>query len=122
MEDCRHHPRPAAGRKAQNAVEASGKGRGILANMDRIILQGTAREVLERLRELLGRPTAKEETVQVTVEPVPEGFGTEDDPIARGLRRGLAEAGRGEFIEHEKVLAWIESLGSEQELSMPKLP
>lgn len=90
--------------------------------MERIILQGTAREVLARLRDLLGRPATREETVQVTVEPVSEKSGTEDDPIVQGLKRGLAEAGRGEFIEHEKVLAWIESLGSDHELPMPKLP
>ncbi len=90
--------------------------------MERIILQGTAREVLARLRDLLSRPGAKDEAVQVTVEAVPAAAPESDDPVAAGLRRGLAEADRGELIEHEKVLAWIESLGSERELPMPKLP
>jgi predicted transcriptional regulator len=90
--------------------------------MERILLQGTAREVLARLRDLLSRPGAKDEAVQVTVEAVPAAAPEGDDPVAAGLRRGLAEADRGELIEHEKVLAWIESLGSERELPMPKLP
>lgn len=90
--------------------------------MERIILQGTPREVLARLRELLNRPGAKDETVQVTVEPAPDTTYSQDDRVAEGLRRGLAEANRGELIEHERVLAWLESLGSDHELPMPKLP
>ena len=90
--------------------------------MERIILQGTPREVLDRLRDLLNRPGAKHETVQVTVEPAPDISYSQDDRVAEGLRRGLAEANRGELIEHERVLAWLESLGSEHELPMPKLP
>jgi predicted transcriptional regulator len=90
--------------------------------MERIILQGTPSEVLDRLRELLNRPGAKDETVQVTVEPAPDTAYPQADGVAEGLRRGLAEANRGELIEHERVLAWLESLGSDHELPMPKLP
>lgn len=90
--------------------------------MERVILQGTAREVLKRLRELLERRSDSGETVQVTVEQVSQSAPVPDDPIAVALRRGLSEANRGELIEHEKVLAWIESLGTERELPMPKLP
>lgn len=93
-----------------------------MAGMERIILQGTPREVLDRLRELLNRPGAKDETVQVTVEPAPEMTYPEGDGVAEGLRRGLAEANRGEFIEHERVLNWLDSLGTDHELPMPKLP
>lgn len=93
-----------------------------MAGMERIILQGTPREVLDRLRDLLNRPGAKDETVQVTVEPAPDAPYSQDDGIAESLRRGLAEAKRGEFIEHERVLNWLDSLGSDHELPMPKLP
>jgi predicted transcriptional regulator len=88
--------------------------------MERIILQGTPREVLDRLRELLDRPGTKDETVQVTVEPAPDLSYAQDDRVAEALRRGLAEADRGELIEHERVLAWLESLGSDHEKPMPK--
>jgi predicted transcriptional regulator len=93
-----------------------------MAGMERIILQGTPREVLDRLRELLNRPGAKDETVQVTVETASDTPYSREDGIAEGLRRGLAEADRGEFVEHERVLNWLDSLGTDHELPMPKLP
>jgi predicted transcriptional regulator len=93
-----------------------------MPGMERIILQGTPREVLDRLRELLNRPGDKDETVQVTVEPAPDTSYSQDDGVAEGLRRGLAEANRGELIEHERVLTWLDSLGTDHELPMPKLP
>jgi predicted transcriptional regulator len=93
-----------------------------MAGMERIILQGTPREVLDRLRDLLNRPGARNETVQVTVEAAPDTPYAQDDGIAESLRRGLAEANRGEFIEHERVLNWLDTLGTDHELPMPKLP
>lgn len=36
-----------------------------------------------------------------------------------GVRAAIASAGRGEFIEHSKVKAWVESLGTDKELPMP---
>ena len=36
-----------------------------------------------------------------------------------GVRAAIASADRGEFIEHSRVKAWVESLGTENELPMP---
>jgi predicted transcriptional regulator len=94
----------------------------MIFRMERTILQGKAGDVLERLRKLLEAPGSDAETVQVTIEPVTEHYPQGADPVAAALQRGLAEADRGELIEHEKVLAWIDSLGGETELPAPKLP
>lgn len=39
---------------------------------------------------------------------------------ARELHDALKEADKGVFISHEAMLAWVDSLGSDNELAAPK--
>lgn len=49
-----------------------------------------------------------------------------DDRIAleefqiKGIEEAMAELDRGEFVPHEEVKVWVESLGTENELPQPQ--
>jgi predicted transcriptional regulator len=66
--------------------------------------------------------TVQEEALEAFLETAPQ------DPTAIKLREwqireieaGLAEAEAGDTVPHEKVVAWVESWGTENELPKPE--
>lgn len=67
---------------------------------------------LERL-ELLARDTRRSRSF-LAAEAITEYLKYQDWKI-QAIKQGLAAADRGELIPHEKVTAWLDSWGTEQE-------
>jgi len=76
----------------------------------------TSPEIKERLDRLAG--VTRRSKSFLTNEAV-ERYLAEEEEFVREVEAAIAEADRGEFLEHEDVEAYLRSLGTETPLPMP---
>lgn len=75
------------------------------------------KEQIERL-ELLARDTRRSRSY-LAGEAIAQYLEYEEWKI-QAIKEGIAAADRGDLVPHEKVVAWIESWGTEHELPRPR--
>ncbi len=75
-------------------------------------------EELEERLEFLARAT-KRSKAYLAVEALGE-YVKRNAWRAKELHAAIAEADRGAFISHEAMVAWADSLGSDEELAPPR--
>jgi RHH-type rel operon transcriptional repressor/antitoxin RelB len=74
-------------------------------------------EIEQRLESVAQRVHRSKSTL--AAEAIEEFLAVQEWQIA-AIDEGIAAAERGELIPHEEVKAWAESLGTENELPLPR--
>lgn len=78
-----------------------------------LALSETAVRELTGLAERMGRPAD-----ELLAEAV-RRYVDDERQILEGIERGIADADAGRTVDHEAVVAWVESWGTDDELPRP---
>lgn len=72
----------------------------------------------KRRLEVLAEVT--ERTQSWLTESALQNYLNDQEWQVQRIQEGIAAADRGEYVEHERVLAWMESWGKDEEQAMPE--
>lgn len=74
----------------------------------------------EASRDLAGLAERTGRSVDALLEEAIERYLADEREILEGIERGIADADAGRTVDHDAVVAWVESWGTEDELPRPK--